>query len=221
MPVKNILLRHDASTARGDIIVTRTGLEGGPAYSLSSGLREATASNLSTIIHVDLRPDISVERLLSKLARRSPKQSHATFLRRLGLTTAEVGLLREASPIGLPRDAEALAELIKNAPLAIVGVSGLERAISTAGGISFDECDKNLMLRRMPGVFVAGEMLDYDAPTGGYLLQAAFATGRAAGIGAARYLGLPVQDDPSAGPGQAGFAPRHEPNAFDLSASNK
>lgn len=230
-PIKNVLLRYGSSerdssrsglaTARGDIVVTRTGLEGGPAYTLSSRLREATDCGRPTIIHVDLRPDTSPEQLARKLAKRPPKQSHATFLRRSGLTPAEIGLLREASPIGLPRDAASMADLIKNAPLAIDGVSGLERAISTAGGVSFDACDKNLMLRCMPGVFVAGEMLDFDAPTGGYLLQAAFATGRAAGLGAARYLGLPLRDNPLARPDHAGFAPRHAPNSLELSALNK
>lgn len=234
-PIKNVLLRHDPAgqdsfvspfaaelaTARGDIIVTRTGLEGGPAYALSSRLREATDCGRPTIIHLDLRPDTSPEQLARKLAKRPPKQSHATFLRRSGLTPAEIGLLREASPTGLPRDAEAMADLIKNAPLAIVGVSGLERAISTAGGVSFEACDENLMLRGMPGVFVAGEMLDYDAPTGGYLLQAAFATGRAAGLGAARYLGLARRDESSVDPGYAGFVPRHFPNSLEFSALNK
>lgn len=230
-PLKNVRLRFvlpasgadapDLETARGDIIVTRTGLEGGPAYTLSSRLRDATESGQSTILHVDLRPDTSRDQLARKLAKRPPKQSHATFLRRSGLTSAEIGLLREASPLGLPRDAEVMADLIKNAPLVISGVSDLSRAISTAGGVRFDACDKNLMLHRMPGVFVAGEMLDYDAPTGGYLLQAAFSTGYAAALGAARYLGLAPPDEPIVKDDHAGFAPRQLPNALELAASNR
>ncbi len=216
-PVKTVLLRHGDATARGDMVVTRNGLEGGPVYALSSRLRDAVARDGETTLFVDMRPDTTHACLARKLSRRPPKQSHATFLRRAGLSRVEIGLLREASPNGLPRDAEALASLIKNAPLKVAGVAGLERAISTAGGVSFDEVDANLMLKKLPGVFVAGEMLDYDAPTGGYLLQAAFSTGRAAGRGAARYLGLlePLERD------QAGLSPSHLPNSRAPEASNK
>ncbi|WP_442754680.1 NAD(P)/FAD-dependent oxidoreductase [Methylocystis sp. JAN1] len=212
-PIKTVLLRHGDASARGDMVVTRAGLEGGPIYALSSRLREAAAEGATTLF-VDMRPDTSLACLTRKLSRRAPKQSHATFLRRAGFSKVEIGLLREARPEGLPRDAEALATLIKNAPLRVVGVAGLERAISTAGGVSFDEVDADLMLRKLPGVFVAGEMLDFDAPTGGYLLQAAFATGLAAGRGAARYLGLPGAD-------QAGLSPSHLPNSRAPEASNK
>ncbi|MDJ0449162.1 TIGR03862 family flavoprotein [Methylocystis sp. JR02] len=214
-PIKTVLLRHGEATARGDMVVTAKGLEGGPVYALSSRLREAAKTDGATTLLVDLRPDTSQVCLARKLSRRPPKQSHATFLRRAGFSKAEIGLLREAQPEGLPRDAEALATLIKNAPLKVSGVAGLERAISTAGGVAFEEVDADLMLRKMPGVFVAGEMLDYDAPTGGYLLQAAFATGRAAGRGAARYLGL------LDAAGQAGLSPSHLPNSRAPEASNK
>lgn len=213
-PIKTVLLRHGAATARGDIVVTRTGLEGGPVYALSSGLRDAARQDGETTLLVDMRPDTSLPCLTRKLARRAPKQSHATFLKRAGFSRAEIALMREARPEGLPRDSEALAGLIKNAPLKVTGVAGLERAISTAGGVAFDEVDADLMLKKMPGVFVAGEMLDFDAPTGGYLLQAAFATGLAAGRGAARYLGL-------FGPVQAGLSPSHLPNSRAPDAPNK
>lgn len=212
-PIKTVLLRHGEAVARGDMVVTRTGLEGGPVYALSSRLREAAERDGATTLFVDLRPDTSHVCLARKLSRRSPKQSHATFLRRAGFSKAEIGLLREARPEGLPRDAEALAALIKAAPLRVTGVAGLERAISTAGGVAFTEVDADLMLTKLPGVFVAGEMLDFDAPTGGYLLQAAFATGLAAGRGAARYMGL-AQD-------QAGLSPSHLPKSRAPEASNK
>lgn len=220
-PIKNVTLRHHVGTARGDIVVTRSGLEGGPVYTLSSRVRAALAAGEAEIIHIDLRPDVSLENLARKFAKRPPKQSHATFLRRAGLSRAEIGLLREATPQGLPRDAEAMANLVKNAPLTIMGVSGIERAISTAGGVCFEACDDRLMLRQLPGVFVAGEMLDFDSPTGGYLLQAAFATGRAAGLGAAEYLGLSGVKEAFADTDHAGFAPRHLPNSLELAASNK
>jgi uncharacterized flavoprotein (TIGR03862 family) len=216
-PIKTVMLRHGEATARGDMVITRNGLEGGPVYALSSGLREAAAAGGQTTLLVDLRPDTSPACLVRKLSRRPPKQSHATFLRRAGFSRAEIGLLREACGAdSLPRDAEALAALVKNAPLTVTGVAGLERAISTAGGVAFEEVDDALMITRLPGVFVAGEMLDFDAPTGGYLLQAAFATGRAAGRGAARYLGLlPATAD------QAGLSPRQAPKSRAPEASNK
>lgn len=221
-PIKTVLLRHNASTARGDVVVTRGGLEGGPVYALSSQLREATQDSGAATLSIDLRPDTSLECLTRKLSRRPQKQSHANFLRKAGFSKVEIGLLRETRRDGLPRDAETLAALIKNAPLTVAGVAGLERAISTAGGVAFGELDDDLMLKKLPGVFIAGEMLDYDAPTGGYLLQAAFATGLAAGRGAARYLGLAV-DQPTAPleTDQAGLSPRQSPNGRASEASNK
>ncbi len=222
-PIKTVLLRHGASTARGDVVVTARGLEGGPVYTLSSQLRDTVQILGATTLSVDLRPDTSLECLARKLSRRPQKQSHANFLRKAGLSKVEIGLLREARRDGLPRDAETLAALIKNAPLTVVGVGGLERAISTAGGVAFDEVDADLMLKKLPGVFVAGEMLDFDAPTGGYLLQAAFATGLAAGRGAARYLGLLPDVSAEAAPGvdQAGLSPSQLPYSRAPSAPNK
>ncbi|MGA8169902.1 MAG: TIGR03862 family flavoprotein [Methylocystis sp.] len=190
-PIKTILVRHGGATARGDLVVTRVGLEGGPAYALASGLRAEIERGGGATLSVDLRPDASAAELARRLERERGKQSQATFLRKaLKLAKIETALLREARPKGLPRESEALAELIKNIPLAVTGVAGFERAISTSGGVSFDELDASLMLKRRPGVFLAGEMLDFDAPTGGYLLQAAFSTGFVAGQGAARFLGL-------------------------------
>ncbi len=188
-PIKTVRLRHGAAAARGDLVVTRAGLEGGPAYALASSLRERGEGPAT--LCVDLRPDASAAELARRLERERGKQSLATFLRRtLKFAKIETALLREARPQGLPRESEALAELIKNIPLGVTGVAGFERAISTSGGVSFDELDAALMLKKRPGVFLAGEMLDFDAPTGGYLLQAAFSTGFVAGQGAARYLGL-------------------------------
>jgi uncharacterized flavoprotein (TIGR03862 family) len=194
-PIKTILLRHGEAAARGDVIVTRSGLEGGPVYALIPALRRAVAQDGAATFFLDLRPDVSIEALTRKLAREPGKQSQSTFLRKAaGLSKLDVALLREACPGALPRDAAALAALIKNAPLRVRGVAGLERAISSSGGVAFDEVDAHLMLTKLPGVFVAGEMLDFDAPTGGYLLQAAISTGVAAGEGAARHLGLTPRD---------------------------
>lgn len=190
-PIKTILLRHGAAKARGDLVVTRAGLEGGPTYALATSLRAEVERGGGASLSVDLRPDAGAAELAQKLERERGKQSLATFLRKtLNLAKIEMALLREVRPEGLPRENEALAELIKNIPLSVMGVAGFERAISTSGGVSFDELDAALMLKKRPGVFIAGEMLDFDAPTGGYLLQAAFSTGFVAGQGAARFLGL-------------------------------
>ncbi len=221
-PIKTTLLRHGGLSARGDVVVTRGGLEGGPVYALSSQLRAATLKHGEATLSIDLRPDTTLECLTRKLSRRPQKQSHANFLRKAGFSKVEIGLLRESRAGGLPRDAESLAALIKNAPLTVTGVAGLERAISTAGGVSFEELDDALMLKKLPGVFVAGEMLDYDAPTGGYLLQAAFATGLAAGRGAARYLGLsPDQPLAPSVQDQAAAPPRQDSDGRSPEESNK
>lgn len=188
-PLKTIVMRHGETRAAGDIMVTRAGLEGGPVYALASDLRRAIARDGATTLHIDLRPSLLVSALAQKLARPREKMSLANFLRKAaGLSKLEVALLRLAGPA--PEGAEALAALIKNLPLTIAATAGLARAISTSGGVSFDSLDDDLMLTALPGVFVAGEMLDFDAPTGGYLLQAAFSTALVAARGAARRLGL-------------------------------
>ena len=189
-PLKTIAVRFGVEQVRGDVVVTRRGLEGGPVYALSSRIRAAAQRDGVAMLHIDLRPDSTLETLTRKLSRRVPGQSLATFLRKAGLSRFETATMRESHPEGLPKDPAKLAMLVKNASIEARGVAGLERAISTAGGVAFDEVGADLMLRKLPGVFVCGEMLDFDAPTGGYLLQAAFSTGVAAGRGAARFLGL-------------------------------
>ena len=187
-PIKTIRLTHELHKARGDVVVTRRGLEGGPVYALASGLREALRRDGTATLLLDLRPDAPEAELSRKLERERGKQSLSTFLRKsLGLAKIDIALLHETSG-ALPNRPDALAARIKNLPLAIEGVAGFERAISTSGGVRFDELDETLMLKKHPGVFLAGEMLDFDAPTGGYLLQAAFSTGFVAGKGAADFL---------------------------------
>src|SRR5207244_1766160 len=150
-------------------------------------------------LHIDLRPDIAQDRLEQKLGVPRAKQSVSTFLRKAAsLSPAAVGLLHEAAMASSMRVSTmapaALASLIKAVPVRLTGTAPIARAISTAGGIAFDDLDDRFMVRRLPGVFVAGEMLDWDAPTGGYLLQAAFATGAAAGHGALHWLGRGPSD---------------------------
>jgi uncharacterized flavoprotein (TIGR03862 family) len=191
-PLKGIALSFGTSSVRGEAIVTRDGIEGGAIYALSAELREAVRRDGSATLHIALRPDAGGE-LVAKLSAPKGKQSLSNFLRKAAnLSPPATGLLQEAakaSGISLasmpPAD---LASLINAVPIRLTGVAPILRAISTAGGIAFDELDADFMLRRLPGVFAAGEMLDWEAPTGGYLLQASFATGAAAGRGALKYL---------------------------------
>ncbi|MGO4706291.1 TIGR03862 family flavoprotein [Microvirga sp. 2MCAF38] len=181
-PLKPLALTFDGKTVRGEAMITRDGIEGGAIYALSAPLRDAIARDGKATLLTDLRPDVSVEALTQKLSAPHKGQSTSTFLRKAaGLSPLAIALLREGG--ALPSEPKALAQRSKALPLVLTGVKPLDRAISSAGGVSFDELDTHLMLRRLPGVFVAGEMLDWEAPTGGYLLQATFATGIAAAKG--------------------------------------
>jgi predicted flavoprotein YhiN len=140
------------------------------------------------VLSVDLKPDASEAALAAKLAR-NPSASRATKLAKAGLSPLAAGLMREAGP--LPAEPAALAALAKACPVRVVGAAGIERAISSAGGVSWSAIDESYMLRARPGVFVAGEMIDWEAPTGGYLLQACFSTGVAAARGALAWLARP------------------------------
>ncbi|HEY0217312.1 MAG TPA: TIGR03862 family flavoprotein [Cellulomonas sp.] len=180
-------------TVRGDAMVTRTGLEGGPVYAIGAALRDAmdAAADGRCVLDVDLRPDVPVDRLTERLGRRRPKDSRSTWLHRaIGLDPVGVALLREATGNALPDDPAAAAALVKAVPVTVTGTMPIDRAISSAGGIGWSEVDEDLMLRALPGTFVAGEMLDWEAPTGGYLLQASFSTGVRAARGMLRHLGL-------------------------------
>ena len=187
-PLKPVALTHGERTVRGEAMVTRYGLEGGAVYALSAVLREAMERDGSAALTVDLRPDLSVEALAGRLTRPRGKDSATNWLRKVGgLSPVAAGLLREI-PGDLPAGADKLARRIKAVRLTLTGVQGLERAISSAGGVGLDQVDDGLMLKAMPGVFVAGEMLDWEAPTGGYLLQASMASGVVAATGVARWL---------------------------------
>jgi uncharacterized flavoprotein (TIGR03862 family) len=184
-PLKRIALMLDGQTVRGEAIVTRDGLEGGAVYALSAVIRAAIDRKGEAILHIDLRPDLTASAMTKKFGAARGKQSLSTFLRKAAsLAPVAIGLLHEAQAGGAKLSALPAAELValvKAVPVRLIGIDGIARAISTAGGISFDDIDANFMLRRRPGTFVAGEMLDWEAPTGGYLLQACFATGVAAG----------------------------------------
>jgi uncharacterized flavoprotein (TIGR03862 family) len=191
-PLKAVALTFGKHTVRGEAIITRAGIEGGAVYALSAELREAILRDGTATLNIALRPT-EIGELTAKLSAAKGKQSLSNFLRKAAnLSPVALGLLQEAAKASgmslsslSPVD---LARLIQAVPVQLDGVSPIVRAISTAGGIPFSELDSDFMLRRLPGVFAAGEMLDWEAPTGGYLLQASFATGAAAGRGVLKWL---------------------------------
>ena len=157
--------------------------------SAGASIRRALDSQGECWLELDLRPDLPIEQLVTKLQQRRPKDSSSSWLRRsAGLDAVSISLLWEANG-SFPATAAEAAALIKSLPVVTRETMPMERAISTAGGVAWSEVDENLMLRAVPGTFVAGEMLDWEAPTGGYLLQASFSTGVVAANGALARLG--------------------------------
>jgi uncharacterized flavoprotein (TIGR03862 family) len=192
-PLKGIALSFTGRSVRGEAGITRDSIEGGAVYALSAELREAILVSGQATLHIALRPDISAGDLIKRLSVPRGKQTLSNWLRKAAaLSPAAIGLLQEAaikSGTSLTSlSAEELAVSINAVPIPLTGIAPIARAISSAGGVAFDEIDAGFMLRRLPGVFAAGEMLDWEAPTGGYLLQACFATGVAAGKGALKWL---------------------------------
>ncbi|MEO9528529.1 TIGR03862 family flavoprotein [Roseibium sp.] len=198
-PLKRIALSHGTDKMTGELVISEQGLEGGAIYALSAALRERIATEGEATLAIDLRPSMSLKDLTGKLSRPRGKQSVATFLKKaIRAKPAELALLHEClDPAGeltknlaggLPSDPAALAQRIKAVPIRCLAPYAIDRAISSAGGIALDELDDALMLRKLPGVFAAGEMLDWEAPTGGYLLQACVATAARAAEGIAAYL---------------------------------
>lgn len=187
-PLKPVRLTHGTETVQGEVILTRYGLEGGAIYALSRSLRQAIEADGSTLLTLDLRPGVSIEALTERLARPRGKDSASNWLRKAGgLSPEAMAVLREI-PGDLPTGAEKLARRIKAVRLTLTGMQGLDRAISSAGGVTLDAVDERLMLKALPGVFTAGEMLDWEAPTGGYLLQASLASGAVAAEGVLDWL---------------------------------
>ncbi|MES0880319.1 TIGR03862 family flavoprotein [Roseibium sp. SCP14] len=186
-PLKRIALKLGENIVQGEALISEKGLEGGAVYALSAEIRETINTTGIAELRIDLRPSTSVEELTRKLSRPRGKQSFATFLKKtLKLHPVEQALVREAGPF--PEDQSTLARLIKSVPVTCTAPYPIDRAISSAGGIALDELNDGLMLKKLPGVFAAGEMLDWEAPTGGYLLQACFAMGYRAANGIVEYL---------------------------------
>ncbi len=189
-PLKHVGLRCGPDSAQGDLMLTQRGIEGGAVYALAAPLRDAIERDGQVRLSIDLRPDQPADALAARLARVRPRETLSNSLRRaLSLPPQAIGLLREAALDGpIPREPAALAALVKAVTLRLVGTDALDRAISTAGGVRREAVDVHLMLRALPGVFACGEMLDWEAPTGGYLLQASLATGRVAAEGVLHWL---------------------------------
>lgn len=188
-PIKSARFSFGGQTVRGEATVTRAGLEGGAVYALSAAIRDALERVGEACLTVDLKPDVTTAGLAERFARGRPGESWSNRLRKAaGLAPVAVGLVREAGRP--PAEPTALASRIKALPLLVTGTEGLERAISSAGGLDLSALAPDYSLRGRPDVFAAGEMLDWEAPTGGYLLQASFATGVAAARGALARLGL-------------------------------
>ncbi|WP_454720546.1 MULTISPECIES: TIGR03862 family flavoprotein [Cupriavidus] len=179
----------NAHYRQGEFVVTAGGIEGSLVYALSAPMRDLLESTGEAVIHLDLAPGLSAQRVAEAVLRPRGARSLSSHLQsRLGITGVKAGLLRECLPKAAFADPAQLAAALKALPLRLLRARPLDEVISSAGGVMFEALDAQLMLRAIPGVFCAGEMLDWEAPTGGYLLTACFASGRAAGLGAAAWL---------------------------------
>ena len=193
-PMKTVALAMRAPGGRalaqaGEFVITQGGVEGSLVYALSAPARDTIAHDGQATVHIDLQPGRTAEFVRDEVARPRGSRSLATHLKsRLGLDGVKAALLHELLPREVIADAARLAAAIKALPLTLVAARPIDEAISTAGGVRFEALDDALMLRELPGVFCAGEMLDWEAPTGGYLLTACFASGAAAGAGALRWV---------------------------------
>jgi len=182
-------LKGDLHSVRGEAMIAKTGIEGTSVYALSAILRNTIISKGSAELSIDLLPDVSEEKIIALLSKPRGKNSVSNFLRKqLNLPSVKLALLRELTPASIWHDNKLLGSTLKNLVLSLIGFRPIDEAISSAGGVRFSSLNKNLMLEKLPGVFCAGEMLDWEAPTGGYLLTACFASGRGAGLGVVNYL---------------------------------
>jgi len=192
-PIKSVILSFGDFHGQGEFIVTKEGVEGGLIYSASALMRDEIEANGAAVMYLDLKPDRTLEWLKDKLSRPRGKRSLASYLEKsLGIRGVKAGLLREFVSKDNFMNAERLAELVKALPVPLVRPSSLDEAISSAGGVTFESLNEDLMLKNLPGVFCAGEMLDWEAPTGGYLLTACFSSGYTSGQGVLRWLEIPL-----------------------------
>ncbi|HSX89594.1 MAG TPA: TIGR03862 family flavoprotein [Pseudomonas sp.] len=197
-PLKNVSLRLDDEAPRqGEFVLTANGVEGSLVYALSAAIRERIAQQGSATLYLDLLPQSSPAKLLAALSKPRGSHSMAKHLhRQVGIDGVKVALLRELATPAQINDPTQQAAVLKALPLTLVKARPLDEAISSAGGVPFEALDAQLMLKQLPGLFCAGEMLDWEAPTGGYLLTACFASGRAAGLGILAWLQKPGIAEP-------------------------
>lgn len=183
--LKSVALTHRGISHHGEVMITAQGIEGGAVYALSSRLRESIAEHGAAMLQIDVRPSMSCEALERKLQDRRANQSLSTYLHKAGFSAPAIGLLREVTPRDELANATPaiLAARFKALPVTLTRATDLARAISTAGGIARSALNEDFMLHSKPGVFATGEMLDWEAPTGGYLLQGCFSTAVAAARG--------------------------------------
>ena len=190
-PIKSVVLSFGSFRQQGEFIVTKEGVEGSLIYAASSLLRDEIDARRRATMMLDLAPDRSYEWLVERLSKPRGSRTLATHLEKtVGIKGVKAGLLREFVAKEDLMNMERLVHFIKNLPVPLLATRPLDEALSTAGGVTFESLDEYLMLRSMPGVFCAGEMLDWEAPTGGYLLTACFASGYRAGIGILRWMGF-------------------------------
>lgn len=193
-PIKTVALSYTDIAGiehrkQGEIMITASGIEGGLIYALSAVLRDTIAKNGNVQIYLDLLPDKEEQKIVNEISHPRGSRSMSSHLQsRLGIKGVKAGLLRELAGAEVYADPKRLGAAVKRLPLTLVAPRPLNEAISSAGGITFEALDEQLMIRNLPGVFCAGEMLDWEAPTGGYLLTACFASGKAAGHGALNWL---------------------------------
>lgn len=189
-PIKSVVLTFESFRQQGEFIVTKEGVQGSLIYAASALLRDEIYKNGKAVMQLDLAPDKTEAQLIERLSKPRGSRSMASHLEKtVGMKGVKAGLLREFVPKDEFTKMEQLAFYIKHLPLPLIAPRPLDEAISSAGGVAFEALDENLMLRNLPGVFCAGEMLDWEAPTGGYLLTACFASGRVAGLGVVRWVG--------------------------------
>ena len=188
-PIKSVVLSFGTFHQQGEFIVTKEGVEGSLIYAASAWMRDEISANGKAVMLLDLAPDKTEAQLIEKLSRPRGSRSMASHLEKtVGMKGVKAGLLREFVPRDEFGNSERLAFYIKQLPVPLIATRPLDEAISSAGGVAFEALDDHLMIAKLPGVFCAGEMLDWEAPTGGYLLTACFASGRKAGAGALKWI---------------------------------
>ncbi len=187
-PVKSVALTADDVRLNGECVITEYGVEGSGVYQHARALRDVIKEKGEAVLRLDLMPDVSLDKVITRLSKPRGPKSFSTHLKKtVFLSGVKANLLRESAPDRLD-DVEKLAEAIKSLPLKLTGARPIEEAISSSGGIAFEELDDGFMLTSMPGTFCTGEMLNWEAPTGGYLLNACMALGRSCGVATASYL---------------------------------